>query len=184
MFYVKDVLVSQTLKTLRFHCSLEKCLGQCCVLGDLGCPLQRGEIEIIEENLDQITERLAADDQDLIRRDGFIYVEQGQSYTRLRGGNGPCCFVYEQNGIALCAIEAVFNDGGISFRKPLSCHLFPLILVERGNVSYLTAVNRMECFSAFGQGGLLVEFCREALIRAFSEAWYAELISIVKTSPD
>ena len=34
--------------------------------------------------------------------------------------------VYESNGIASCAIEKAHTAGDIDFKKPISCHLYPI----------------------------------------------------------
>ena len=41
--------------------------------------------------------------------------------------NKECAFVsFDQNGIAKCSIEQAYNDDKIEFKKPISCHLFPI----------------------------------------------------------
>ena len=79
----------------------------------------------------------------------------------------------------MCAIEQAWFDGKVSFRKPLSCHLFPARLK---NYTSFMAVNYEElaiCSSARRKGekdGLYVyEFLKEPLIRALGEEMYKEL---------
>ena len=79
----------------------------------------------------------------------------------------------------MCGIELAWHDGKISFRKPLSCHLFP---VRIKYYSDFRAVNYEElaiCSAARVAGeteGIYVyEFLKEPLIRAMGEELYKEL---------
>ena len=79
----------------------------------------------------------------------------------------------------MCGIEQAWSDGKITFRKPLSCHLFP---VRIKNYSDFSAVNYEEltiCSPASKAGtqeGIYVyEFLKEPLIRALGEDLYKEL---------
>jgi len=79
----------------------------------------------------------------------------------------------------MCGIEKAWSEGKISFRKPLSCHLFPLKVKQ---FSGFTAVNYQELSVCSGgrraglrDGIYLYEFLKEPLIRALGEQMYDEL---------
>jgi hypothetical protein len=81
--------------------------------------------------------------------------------------------------IFICAIEKAWTEGKISFRKPLSCHLFP---VRIKHFSDFKAVNYQElaiCSAACEKGkedGVYVyEFLKEPFLRALGEDIYNEL---------
>lgn len=43
-----------------------------------------------------------------------------------------CVFVYFEGGTARCAVERAWVNGDSSFRKPISCHLFPIRVADFG----------------------------------------------------
>ncbi len=41
--------------------------------------------------------------------------------------SGMCAYgITDAKGIVKCGIEQAYNDGKINWRKPISCHLFPI----------------------------------------------------------
>ena len=91
-----------------------------------------------------------------------------------------CAFVYfDENGITKCAVEKAYNEGEIDFKKPISCHLYPIRLKK---IQDFTAVNYNQwdiCEPACACGDKLdvpvFKFLKEPLIRAFGEEFYQEL---------
>jgi hypothetical protein len=80
---------------------------------------------------------------------------------------------------ALCGIEQAYNQGIIDWKKPVSCHLYP---VRVKDFSEFAAVNYDEwdiCDPACALGKELevpvYKFVKEALIRRFGQDWYEEL---------
>lgn len=79
----------------------------------------------------------------------------------------------------MCGIEQAWSDGKISFRKPLSCHLFP---VRIKYYSDFKAVNYEElaicspaCKTGAEEGIYVYEFLKEPLIRALGEDVYNQI---------
>jgi hypothetical protein len=70
-------------------------------------------------------------------------------------------------------------EGKINWRKPLSCHLFP-IRIDRGQTEHIRFEYLSACEPALQKGKkegvLLVDFVRDALIEAYGEQWYLEFI--------
>ena len=84
----------------------------------------------------------------------------------------------------LCGIEQAWSEGKISFRKPLSCHLFPIRIKY---YSDFRAVNYEElaiCLPARVTGereGIYVyEFLKEPFIRALGDNLYKDLCIAAK----
>jgi hypothetical protein len=93
--------------------------------------------------------------------------------------NEECAFTSKKDGVFRCGIEQAWYDGKIAFRKPLSCHLFPIRIKK---YSEFTAVNYQElaiCSSARKSGEreslYVYRFLKEPLIRAVGEEMYNEL---------
>ena len=86
---------------------------------------------------------------------------------------------FDENEIALCGIEEAYNQGEVSWKKPISCHLYPVRVQQ---YSEFAAVNYHKwhiCGDACTLGKELqvpvYKFVKQALIRKFGEDWYAEL---------
>ena len=93
-----------------------------------------------------------------------------------------------ETGSTGCGIEQAYNDGKIGFKKPISCHLYP---VRVQDYSEFAAVNYHKwpiCNDACTLGKELkvpvYKFVKEALIRKFGENWYLELEKIAADYQD
>lgn len=180
MIIIDDILVSDEIKEIRFACDLHDCKGDCCVDGDAGAPLDEEEISILEDDIDDIKPYMAKEGLDVVERVGvFEYDVDGEYVTPLIN-DGECAFVYLEDGISYCAIEKAHNEGKTKFRKPISCHLYPIRL---SHVGKSLAVNYHEwhiCSSALQNGNKLgiplYKYLREPLTRKFGETWYGKLV--------
>ncbi len=179
MLQVGNTLVSLDLIEKQFVCNLSRCKGACCVHGDSGAPLEEEELKEIEEAYPAVKPYLRDVSVKIIEEKGKWLVDSdGDKVTTLVEGK-ECVFVVFEKGVATCAIEKAYNDGKIKFRKPVSCHLYPVRLTVYS--SYI-AVNYHDwdiCKPAVKQGSKLgvplFVFLKEALIRKFGSEWYGEL---------
>jgi len=92
--------------------------------------------------------------------------------------------IFDEKNTALCAIEEAYNQGLVSWKKPISCHLYP---VRVKDFSEFAAVNYHKwdiCDDACSLGKELqvpvYKFLKESLIRKFGENWYSELEKIAE----
>lgn len=139
MIEIEDKIVSLELFEQRFSCDLEKCRGVCCVEGDAGAPLAAEEVDLLEKNLEIIKTHMCRKGIVAVEKQGvFVIDEDGDRTTPLIDG-GPCAYVVSQDGCTRCAIEKAYLAGEIRFRKPVSCHLYPIRTTRLGNGS--TALN-------------------------------------------
>ena len=177
---IENTLVSLDLIERQFVCDLPLCRGLCCVEGDAGAPLEAHETAELQKALPLVWNELSPQAQTLINKQGVAYIdEEGDTVTSIVEGK-DCAFAFRDGaGICRCALEKAWNEGRTSFRKPLSCHLYP-VRVKRYET--YTAVNydrRRVCRCAEALGGKeglpLYRFLKEALIRKFGQAWYEEL---------
>ncbi len=180
MLQIENVIVSKDLLEKKFVCDLQSCKGLCCVEGDSGAPLEEEEIRILEEEFEAFKPFLRPEGIKAIEEQGLYTIDSDGDYvTPLVNGKECAYAVFDENGIAGCGIEKAFLEGKTSFQKPLSCHLYPARITE---YSMFTAVNYHRwdiCSSACALGEKLqvpvFRFLKDALIRKFGEAWYAEL---------
>jgi Protein of unknown function (DUF3109) len=179
MLRIDNTIFSFDILEKKFICNLPECLGNCCRYGDSGAPLSADEAHILEDIRDIV--------RPYLRPEGIAAIdEKGTSITDFENekvtpliGNEECAYTNKNGNIFLCGIEQAWSDGKISFRKPVSCHLFP---VRIKNYSDFRAVNYEElaiCFSARKRGSVegvyVYEFLKEPFIRAFGKEMYNDL---------
>ncbi|MFK8276048.1 DUF3109 family protein [Capnocytophaga cynodegmi] len=191
MIQIGETIISEDIIENDFVCNLNACAGACCIEGDAGAPVEESELNILEKIYDKVAPYLTAKGLQSIEKQGvYIKGEDGEWETPLIDG-GECAYVIRnEKGWALCAIEQAYNDGKIDWKKPISCHLYPIRLQE---YTSFTAVNYNRwqiCDDACSLGKELqvpvYKFVKEALIRKFGEQWYKELELIaehLKTEP-
>jgi len=188
MLIINEILVSDDVIEKKFHCNLSACKGACCWEGDFGAPVEEAEKATLEKIYPLIKDRLSEEGKQVIEEEGVAvyYAEPDNDGTPLID-NGACAYLtFNESGIALCAIEAAYNEGVIDFKKPVSCHLYPL-RVKSSEALAFTGINYNEwdiCSAACELGEEkklpVYQFVKEGLIRKFGEAFYEELDAAAK----
>lgn len=186
MFQIGKTIVSEEIIENDFVCNLSACKGACCIDGDAGAPLEEEETETLVKIFEDVKPFLRAEGIEAIEEQGaFVRGEDGEWETPLVKGSECAYVVFSENGITKCGLEEAFNKGATSWKKPISCHLYP---VRVKAYTELTAVNYHKwtiCDPACTLGDELkvpiYKFVREALIRKFGEHWYAELEAVADT---
>lgn len=185
MFQLGKTIVSEDIIEKEFVCNLGACKGACCIEGEAGAPITEEEVEILKEIYPKVKPFLRPEGIAAIEAQGtHIRSERDELETPLVDG-AECAYVtFTENGIASCGIEDANNAGEISFKKPISCHLYP---VRVQDYSEFAAVNYHKwpiCSDACTLGKELkvpvYKFVKEALIRRFGEHWYTELEKVAK----
>lgn len=183
MFQLGKTIVSEDIIEKDFVCNLSACKGICCVEGEAGAPLEKDETKILEGIYPIVKPFLREEGIKAIEEQGtWITSDFGELETPLVN-NAECAYViFDDKGTALCAIEEAYNKELIDWKKPISCHLYP---VRVQNYSEFAAVNYHKwniCDDACSLGKELqvpvYKFVKEALIRKFGQHWYDELESI------
>ncbi|HZJ73183.1 MAG TPA: DUF3109 family protein [Perlabentimonas sp.] len=185
MIQIDDKLISFDVFEKHFCCDLPKCMGICCIHGQSGAPVEIDEIKIIEKELPKIKPYLKPDGLKAINEQGVAIMDYDGDMVTSLINNEECAFSFEENGITYCAIEKAWRDGKIKFRKPISCHLYPI----RAKVyPTFTALNYDQwpiCQPAKELGEELktpvFRFAKEAIIRAYGEEFYNEMELVYKT---
>lgn len=180
MIQIDDAIVALDVIEENFICDLSACLGECCVEGEAGAPLENEEVPILEKILPHVWDDLSPEAQQVIKEQGVAYKDHdGDMVTSIVNGKDCVFTYYDDKKMCKCAIEKAYKEGKIDFYKPISCHLYPIRLEEYKD---FTAVNYHRwriCKAAVALGdkkGVRVyQFLKEPLIRKFGEAWYNEL---------
>jgi hypothetical protein len=146
--------------------------------------LSADEAQILEEIRDKLRPYLRAEGNAAIDEKGTSVTDfENEKVTPLIG-NEECAYTNKRDNIFLCGIEQAWSEGKVSFRKPLSCHLFP---VRIKNYSDFRAVNYEQLeicsparVSGEREGIYVYEFLKEPLIRALGEELYNDLCKAAK----
>lgn len=183
MLVIENVLVSDQVISEQFVCDLSKCKGACCVDGDAGAPLTAQEMEKINEIFPEVKPYLTKEGLEEIKNSGkYIFEEEFGWVTPTIKGKMCAYGIIDEKGIVKCGIEQAFIDKKINFRKPVSCHLFP-ILVDKSKTESTFYVNYSPrpdiCKPGCALGKKLkvpvYKFLKEPLIRKFGEEFYEAL---------
>jgi len=188
MFQLGNTIVSEDILEKDFVCNLSACKGACCVGGEYGAPVEDSETAILEEIYPKVKPFLRPEGIRAIEEQGpYIKGEDGEWETPLVERNECAYVVYSGDGVAKCGIEAAHAAGAIPWKKPVSCHLYP---IRTRQYTEFTAINYHRwaiCDPACTLGESLkvpiYKFVREALIRKFGEAWYQELEEVAREFP-
>ncbi len=179
MLQIEDTIISRDVLEQKFKCNLEKCKGNCCVYGDSGAPLEEDEAQILNDIYPIVKPYMRSEGIQAIQEFGTSMIDKDGDLVTPLIQKKECAYTQVKNGIYLCAIEAAFFDKKIRFRKPISCHLFP---VRTKKFKDFTAVNYEKwniCRNAWELGKKeeipVYKFLEESLVRKFGEKWFKKL---------
>ena len=186
MIQVGEVLVSDDIRDVEFVCHLEKCKGACCVEGDLGAPLDEDELETMKEIQETVLPYLSSEGKEELKNQGpYVLDEDGDFSTPTIKGKECAYALYDEKGILKCGIEQAYLDGKISFRKPISCHLYPIRITRKKNLEAANYHKWKICSPACGYGKALqvplYKFLKVPLVRKYGEDWYNELVRAIES---
>ena len=184
MIVLQNTVISDDIKDKFFVCNLEKCKGACCVEGDLGAPLETEELQLLADNYEQIKPYLSDAGRQAIAEQGLYIKDWEDDFSTTTIGNRECAYaIYDENLTLKCGIEQAYLDGKISWKKPISCHLYPIRITKYDGFEALNYDKWQICNPAcsFGAdlGVRVYQFLKEPLIRKYGAEWYQELETLV-----
>lgn len=176
MIVIQQTLVSDEIFEKLFVCNLNACKGACCVEGDEGAFVDEKEKKQFEKVYPEVKKYLTKEGIKAIEKQGYyITNDEGVLKTPLMKG-GPCAYTIYENGIALCGIEKAYRDGKIKWKKPISCHLYPIRISKVGEYDALNYERWNICKPACKNGKELgvpvFRFVKDALIRKYGKSYY------------
>lgn len=186
MIVVDKTIISDDIKDNFFVCNLDKCKGACCVEGDLGAPLEESELSELESIYNEVAPYLSPEGREAIERQGkYIRDYEGDFSTPTINDNECAYAIYDQRGVLKCGIEQAYLDKKISFKKPISCHLYPIRITNYDDYEALNYDRWSICSPACSFGNELriplYKFLKDALVRKYGDKWYAELVSQIES---
>jgi Protein of unknown function (DUF3109) len=179
---VQDKLVSDELIEEKFICNLTACKGACCWEGDSGAPLEEDELAILEEIFEKVKPYLSPAGIYAIEKQGKYIKDKEGDYGTTLIDNGPCAYMtLTSEGISQCGIERAWKEGVIDWKKPISCHLYPIRVNKNEEIGF-EALNYDRwniCSAACTLGEKeqvpVYQFLKDAIIRKYGEDFYDEL---------
>lgn len=185
MFQLGKTIVSENIIDKDFVCNLSACKGACCIDGDAGAPLEKEEAKILEDIYPKVKSFLRQEGIDVIEKEGtWITSDFGELETPLINGADCAYVIFDENNTALCAIEEAYNQGIVDWKKPVSCHLYPIRVRDYSEFSAVNYHKWEICDDACSLGKELqvpvYKFVKQALVRKFGEDWYVELEKVAE----
>jgi hypothetical protein len=187
---IDKVLVSDDVVEKQFVCDLAKCKGGCCEDGDAGAPLDNEELDVILEVYEQVKPYLTeASIAEIERKGKYVYHKEFGWVTPTLGNDSEICVygIRGRDGIIKCAFEQAYYEGNTNWKKPISCHLFPIITKKSRNGAHeMMNYEPTEklCNPAFPLGKKLQvpksEFLKKAVMRKYGEEFYQALDAVGK----
>lgn len=188
MIIIDDILISDEIIKEEFICNLDKCKGGCCVDGDAGAPLAKNELKDMKQVFKLIQHEMSAEALAEVERVGVYTTEEEFGYVTPAINGGICVYGYEdEKGIVKCLIEKAYYEGKTQFKKPISCHLYPIREIKTNTMNALNYEPRATlcapaCKLGKKEGVKVYEFLKEPLIRKFGEGFYQALDAIANQS--
>ncbi|MFI3292917.1 MAG: DUF3109 family protein [Rikenellaceae bacterium] len=180
MIEIDDKIVAIDLLTEKFACDITKCKGICCVEGNAGAPLEFDEIDILESEYPNYKPYMTPAGIESIEQNGFIVIDEDGDYTTPLVNDAECAYAYTEGDITLCAIEKAWLKGECSFQKPISCHLYPIRLINLSNGTVGLNYHRWSvcsdaCKNGKRMGIPVYKSLKSSIVRRFGEDFYSAL---------
>lgn len=184
MFQLGKTIVSEDILEKDFVCNLSACKGACCVDGDAGAPLSEEETEILAKIYPKVKPFLRKEGIEAIEKLGTSVIGTDGTLETTLIDEKDCAYVIFDGKTALCGIEQAYNQGEVSWKKPVSCHLYPIRVKDFTEFAAVNYDRWDICDDACTLGKELQVpiyiFVKEALIRKFGEDWYSELEKVAE----
>ena len=189
MLAIDNKLISDEVLEEQFVCDLNKCKGGCCEDVDACAPMEKWELEKLKKYYEAIKPYMTEEGIREVERQGKYLFDKEFGWVTPTVNSGICAYGYrDQRGIIKCAIEQAYNDGKLDWKKPLSCHLFPIKIQKSKrdpDVEYLNYQPREDlCQAACALGKKLkvpvYVFLKDSLIRKYGEEFYEALCALAE----
>jgi hypothetical protein len=185
---IEHVFISDEVVEEQFVCDLNKCKGGCCIDGDAGAPLTNEELEEVNASIQHVKHLLTKEAQHVIETEGNYIYDREFGWVTPTVSNGMCAYgLVDEKGIVKCSFEQVYNEGKIKWKKPISCHLYPIKISKSKNTEqeYVNYEPRDPmcnpgCINGQKLKVPVYQFLKEAIIRKYGEEFYEVLTQIAE----
>ena len=180
MIEIGRTILSRDVFEKHFLCDLLKCKGACCIEGDSGAPVIEEEAKQIEKYYRHYEKYLPENHRKEIKEQGFSTIDEDGDLVTPLVNNRQCAYsFYDEKGVLKCSMEKAWFEGKTGFRKPISCHLFPIRIKEYKRFDAVNYEQLKICKPGRKCGKSnrlpLYKFLKEPLIRKYGNEWYKEV---------
>ena len=181
MIEIDDKIVSTDLLRECFACDLGACKGTAAWKATRGHRSKRTKSIRSKRNIPTISSYMTPEGIRAVEAQGFMVVDEDGDYTTPLVDDAECAYAYTEEGITFCAIEKAFREGKTTFRKPISCHLYPIRLMNFSNGTVGLNYHRWSVCEPARQCGKRLRdpgvqgASGEPIIRRFGEEFYKAL---------
>jgi Protein of unknown function (DUF3109) len=180
---IDNILISDEVVSEQFVCDLNNCKGGCCEDGDSGAPLANEELEFLRDFIEDIKPYITPEGLKVLEKEGLYKYDAEFGWVTPTISGRMCAYGFrDERGIIKCGIEQAYFDKKISWRKPISCHLFPVKITKskRQNQEHVNYEPRQDLCKAACKLGKQLKvpvyiFLKEALIRKYGPEFYSTL---------
>jgi hypothetical protein len=176
MLDIGNTRISLDVLQEKFTCNPSVCKGACCVTGDSGAPLEIEEADILSKMYPVLRPFVRMESVKTIEETGTSVIDMEDDIVTPLNNGKECVYVLFEDGIARCAIEKAYNEGVISFRKPVSCHLYPVRIKKYPMIEAVNYDRWDICQAAPALGKDLnmpvYLFVQDALQRKYGIEWF------------
>ena len=184
MIELDGKLLSEDIFKKEFVCNLGACKGACCVEGNAGAPLNEEEAKLLDRLYPQFESYLSEAGRTAVEAQGMSVQGLGELETPLIDGKECAYTFFEEDGTASCGIEKAYIDGKIDWKKPISCHLYPIRVAKYNDFEALNYDRWSICSAACSLGEELkvpvYQFLKEPLIRKYGSEFYDEIENVAR----
>ena len=186
MIAIENVLISDEIIESQFVCDLHKCKGGCCEDGDAGAPLTKEELDFVNRNYETVKPYMTSEGIAVTEKTGRYEYDREFGWVTPTIGGKICAYgIRNKQGVIMCAFEQAFNDGKTDWKKPISCHLYPIKIKKTKEYELLNYEPREGmCSPACVLGKKLKVptyiFLKDALIRKYGEDFYGVLEQVAE----
>lgn len=179
MLQIDDKIISFDIFSEAFICDYQACKGICCIEGDSGAPLEPEEVTSITQAYPHF-ETFLSEESKAVLQAGFSEIDSDGDLVTPLLRNAACAYSFtDEQGNYHCAIERAYDLGLIPFKKPISCHLYPIRTSKTGPYESLNYHKWNVCAPArlLGKSSQtpVFRFLKAPLVRKYGETFYQEL---------
>ena len=184
MIAIDNVLVSDEILEEQFVCDLTKCKGGCCEDGDAGAPMEKWELAKLKEYYEVVKPYMSPEGIREVERQGKYLFDKEFGWVTPTINGRICAYGYrDKQGIIKCSIEQAYNEGKLDWKKPISCHLFPIRIQKSKSdpdIEYVNYEPREDLCAAACSLGIKLKvpvyiFLKDSIIRKYGETFYETL---------
>ena len=190
MIIIDNILLSDEIIEAEFVCNLSKCKGGCCEDGDAGAPLSDEELDDVKASYEIVKSRMTKEGIKEVEQDGLYRYDREFGWVTPTVDQKICAYGYrDKTGTIKCVFEEAYNAGEIKWKKPISCHLYPIKASKskyaKGTIMLNYEPREDMCSPACSLGKELkvpvYKFLKEPLIREFGHDFYDALDQLSKS---